>query len=256
MYAVAPFAPHGLDPLRPLPRRRHRHDPVALPPRPPAHPARRDPADLPALHEHLATALTDTHALLLQPDLRRFRPLLSALLLPPLTTLQTALREQDKLALTRAYCQELHAPLRALVARYPFTIGAHDELSLAEFTAFFHPDTGALRRFRDAHLAPLIVIHGQGFTPRPTPRTDEHPLSPAVLALLHRAALLGELAFPAGTLGLDLELELHCNADIECEYAVNAAGMWARELGQRNGVVIPNQAAEHYYLITEPTRPY
>ena len=40
--------------------------------------------------------------------------------------------------------------------------------------------------------------------------------------------------------------------DIECEYAVNAAGMWARELGQRNGVVIPNQAAEHYYLITEP----
>ena len=41
-------------------------------------------------------------------------------------------------------------------------------------------------------------------------------------------------------------------ADIECEYAVNAAGMWARELGQRNGVVIPNQAAEHYYLITEP----
>ncbi|MFZ1288350.1 MAG: FAD-binding oxidoreductase, partial [Candidatus Phosphoribacter sp.] len=40
--------------------------------------------------------------------------------------------------------------------------------------------------------------------------------------------------------------------DIECEFAVNAAGMWARELGGRNGVVIPNQAAEHYYLLTEP----
>ena len=40
--------------------------------------------------------------------------------------------------------------------------------------------------------------------------------------------------------------------DIECGYVVNCAGMWARELGQRNGVVIPNQAAEHYYLITEP----
>ena len=38
---------------------------------------------------------------------------------------------------------------------------------------------------------------------------------------------------------------------IECEYVVNAAGMWARELGQRNGLVIPNQAAEHYYLITD-----
>ena len=29
-------------------------------------------------------------------------------------------------------------------------------------------------------------------------------------------------------------------------------GMWARELAERNGVVVPNQAAEHYYLVTEP----
>lgn len=38
--------------------------------------------------------------------------------------------------------------------------------------------------------------------------------------------------------------------DIECETVVNATGMWARQLGERHGVVIPNQAAEHYYLIT------
>ena len=40
--------------------------------------------------------------------------------------------------------------------------------------------------------------------------------------------------------------------DIECEYVVNCTGMWARELGEKSGVVIPLQAAEHYYLITEP----
>nr|MCS5582269.1 FAD-binding oxidoreductase [Pseudomonadales bacterium] len=39
--------------------------------------------------------------------------------------------------------------------------------------------------------------------------------------------------------------------DIRCEFVVNCAGMWARQLGEQNGVVIPNQAAEHYYLITE-----
>ena len=39
--------------------------------------------------------------------------------------------------------------------------------------------------------------------------------------------------------------------DIECEYVVNCAGMWARQLGARDGVTIPLQAAEHYYLITE-----
>jgi 4-methylaminobutanoate oxidase (formaldehyde-forming) len=40
--------------------------------------------------------------------------------------------------------------------------------------------------------------------------------------------------------------------DIEAEYVVNCAGMWARQLGERIGVNIPLQAAEHYYLITEP----
>ena len=39
--------------------------------------------------------------------------------------------------------------------------------------------------------------------------------------------------------------------DIACEFVVNCAGMWARQLGAQNGIAIPNQAAEHYYLITE-----
>ena len=38
---------------------------------------------------------------------------------------------------------------------------------------------------------------------------------------------------------------------IEAEYVVNCTGMWARQLGATSGVSIPNQAAEHYYLITE-----
>lgn len=40
--------------------------------------------------------------------------------------------------------------------------------------------------------------------------------------------------------------------DIECEYVVNCAGMWARQLAERSGVTVPNQAAEHYYLLTDP----
>lgn len=38
---------------------------------------------------------------------------------------------------------------------------------------------------------------------------------------------------------------------IETEIVVNAAGMWARQLGALNDVCIPLQAAEHYYLITD-----
>ena len=40
--------------------------------------------------------------------------------------------------------------------------------------------------------------------------------------------------------------------DIEAEYVVNCCGLWARNVGNLAGVEVPLQAAEHYYLITEP----
>ncbi len=40
--------------------------------------------------------------------------------------------------------------------------------------------------------------------------------------------------------------------EIEAEFVVNCAGMWARQLGALNGISVPNQSTEHYYLITEP----
>ena len=39
---------------------------------------------------------------------------------------------------------------------------------------------------------------------------------------------------------------------IECEKVVIAAGLWGRELSAKAGVTVPLQAAEHYYLLTEP----
>ncbi|MBF0201106.1 MAG: GcvT family protein [Desulfamplus sp.] len=39
--------------------------------------------------------------------------------------------------------------------------------------------------------------------------------------------------------------------NIQADVVVNCAGMWARQLGAIDGINIPNQAAEHYYLITE-----
>ncbi|KAG7359222.1 FAD dependent oxidoreductase [Nitzschia inconspicua] len=40
--------------------------------------------------------------------------------------------------------------------------------------------------------------------------------------------------------------------EISATVVVNTAGMWARQLGELSGVTLPNQAAEHYYLITDP----
>lgn len=41
------------------------------------------------------------------------------------------------------------------------------------------------------------------------------------------------------------------HGDIQADIVINCAGMWARQLGDTAGINIPNQAAEHYYLITE-----
>jgi heterotetrameric sarcosine oxidase gamma subunit len=40
--------------------------------------------------------------------------------------------------------------------------------------------------------------------------------------------------------------------EIKAEFVVNCAGMWARSVGRMAGVNVPLQAAEHYYLISEP----
>ena len=40
--------------------------------------------------------------------------------------------------------------------------------------------------------------------------------------------------------------------DVEAETVVLAAGLWTRQLARKAGVDVPLQAAEHYYLLTEP----
>jgi len=40
--------------------------------------------------------------------------------------------------------------------------------------------------------------------------------------------------------------------DIDCAIVVNAAGMWAREIGLMMGVRVPAIAVEHQYLVTDP----
>ena len=39
---------------------------------------------------------------------------------------------------------------------------------------------------------------------------------------------------------------------VQTEHLVSCSGMWARQLGAQVGVDVPLQAAEHYYLLTEP----
>eukprot|EP00559_Dactyliosolen_fragilissimus_P008321 CAMPEP_0184860704 /NCGR_PEP_ID=MMETSP0580-20130426/5544_1 /TAXON_ID=1118495 /ORGANISM="Dactyliosolen fragilissimus" /LENGTH=822 /DNA_ID=CAMNT_0027357913 /DNA_START=85 /DNA_END=2553 /DNA_ORIENTATION=+ len=48
----------------------------------------------------------------------------------------------------------------------------------------------------------------------------------------------------------DDDYNRHCH-EIRANVVVNCMGMWARQFGEKSGVNIPNQAAEHYYLVTD-----
>ncbi len=65
-------------------------------------------------------------------------------------------------------------------------------------------------------------------------------------SILEGVAATGVLSRRGAVAGVRTE-----HGDIEAEYVVNCAGMWARQLGALSGVNIPLQSAEHYYLITD-----
>jgi glycine cleavage system aminomethyltransferase T/glycine/D-amino acid oxidase-like deaminating enzyme len=66
------------------------------------------------------------------------------------------------------------------------------------------------------------------------------------VTIVEGVAVTGTVENRGAVTGVDTD-----HGAVEAEYVINCAGMWARQLGERSGVSIPLQAAEHYYLITE-----
>ncbi|MFC2063522.1 FAD-dependent oxidoreductase [Chloroflexota bacterium] len=76
---------------------------------------------------------------------------------------------------------------------------------------------------------------------------------------LARGARMGGVKIFEGTEVLSINKEngrvtgvVTDKGEIEAEIVVNCAGLWGRELGKLAGVNVPLQAAEHYYLLTQP----
>jgi heterotetrameric sarcosine oxidase gamma subunit len=117
----------------------------------------------------------------------------------------------------------------------------HEELSPAEFqkmcpqarvddvlAAFYVPDEGR------ANPADVTIAYAKGATMGGA-RVVE---GVTVTGFVTRGSRVVGVETDAGT--------------VECDAVVNAAGMWGRQLGALAGVTVPLQAAEHYYMITEP----
>lgn len=94
---------------------------------------------------------------------------------------------------------------------------------------------GALFEPVDGHVDPSGVTHAYAKAARALGATV-HRNTP-VLETVPRADGSWDVVTPNGT--------------INAEHLVNAAGLWAREVGLLAGVALPVQPMEHHYLITE-----
>jgi 4-methylaminobutanoate oxidase (formaldehyde-forming) len=80
-----------------------------------------------------------------------------------------------------------------------------------------------------------------------------------VTQALAKGARMGGAKIIENTQVLDIKIKdgkaagvVTAQGDIDAEFVVNCAGMWARNFGKKAGVNIPLHAAEHYYVVTEP----
>lgn len=79
-----------------------------------------------------------------------------------------------------------------------------------------------------------------------------------VTQALAKGARMGGAKFFENTKVLDMKIRdgkvagvITEHGDIDAEFVVNCAGMWAREFGRKAGVNVPLHAAEHFYVVTE-----
>ncbi|SDF43689.1 dimethylglycine dehydrogenase [Limimonas halophila] len=94
---------------------------------------------------------------------------------------------------------------------------------------------GALYDPLDGHVSPADVTHAYAKAARTNGATIHRHTS---VDAMHQK--------PDGTWRLETSA-----GPIECEHVVNAAGLWAREMGRMAGVELPVQAMEHMYVITD-----
>ncbi|MBW2593661.1 MAG: FAD-binding oxidoreductase, partial [Deltaproteobacteria bacterium] len=91
-------------------------------------------------------------------------------------------------------------------------------------------------------------------------QTDDGVTNPEdTTQALARGARMGGAKIFENTAVLGIELTHNAvsavkteNGTITCEYIVNCAGMWGREIGKMAGVGLPLIAAEHMHMTTEP----
>jgi type VI secretion system protein ImpL len=108
----------------------------------------------------------------------------------------------------------LCAQAKGVLQKYPFNPSATAEASLEELGSLFAPSSGAIWKYRQQSLGPLLEKQGARWVQKP----DAHvKLSAALLAFLERAQALSDAFYPVGATQPSLRYAIRPQADMSLE---------------------------------------
>jgi type VI secretion system protein ImpL len=167
-----------------------------------------DPSDPAPLTQKLQTARTTVQGMIAQQDVG-WRPAFESILWPPIDGASMSLSRAVATEAGRGWCSEVRRVYDAqLNARYPFDPRGQD-VSLADFAAFYRPREGTLWAFYEQRLERAVGRQGDRFEfttrlGRPASEVYQRALVP----YLQRARDITTVFFPPGATEPKVELDV------------------------------------------------
>lgn len=163
--------------------------------------------DAKALAKAVKSASDVTDGLLNDTDTQGWTPVLGNWLRPPVRALERVTRGDQAQNLTKAWCDEIVRPWDKLSKRYPFNEKGK-EITLADFAAYYQPDSGQVWTFYSNVLATRVPRRHNGYEIVKRGTKVSNTLNPRVASFLNRAQDVREAMFPAGSDGVSFDFDL------------------------------------------------
>lgn len=168
-----------------------------------------------ALIEKLKAAIEDTKSVISDGNLEAWNKDTDELLLTPLKELLKLLERDNAQGTKNDWCARIVDPMHERFAgRYPFAPDARDDVVLADFEEFFHPEKGVIRKAREDLLSGYVTMNGNYLEARDLGKTSVARLDPEVVQFLNRAQDIGMVMFVNEELRVDFDVILVCNPQV------------------------------------------
>lgn len=168
-----------------------------------------------ALVDALKVAISDTESMVANGSLDDWTKDTGELLVTPLKDLLKLLERESGEGAKNDWCARIVDPMyERFSGRYPFSADSRDDVVLADFEEFFHPENGVIRKAREDLLGGWVTKNGNYYETRDLGKGDVSRIDPGVVKFLNRAVDIGAVMFVSEELRVDFDIVLVCNPQV------------------------------------------